>query len=176
MRTCPKCTNGTIPADAYNPVARSCWQCDGVGYFNPPDLALLRDLVINPKTGKPWSTSFHSAAGRKRLANVVIVAPYAAGGSIRGVDRTMAKRAQYVWRMIGFNTGRDGRGANLGGAIMADMDLGADAYKRELDQIADLIADRCYGSGASLRSAKRWHAALHGTDSANDTTLDLFTK
>lgn len=152
MRPCTRCKNGRSPAikldngtELYGP--RPCRWCDGTGQFPPPDYELLRALVINPKTHKPWSTSFHCKAGRARVAEL---------------SELMARRAQYVWRMIGWNTGSDGRGANLGGAIMASMDLGKDAYRAELDGLADLIADQCYGAGASLSSAKRWHRALHG--------------
>ena len=63
--------------------------------------------------------------------------------------------------MVQWNSGRDGRGSNLGGAIMAQIDLGSDPYKVELDGLADRIAEKCYGHGASLVSAKRWHSAMY---------------
>ena len=161
MRTCTKCTNGTMAPLWEGDTARPCYHCDGVGSFAAPDIALLRDLVVNPKTNKPWSTSFHSAAGRKRVRDLF--------------PKVTVRRAQYVWRMIGWHTGTDGRGANLGGAIMADMDLGADAYKRELDQIADFIAVKCFGEKLANRSVNRWRGALYGNDATNDVA-DLFTK
>src|SRR5207344_1321710 len=103
---------------------------------------------------------------RKRIQNTIINRPsievMLTGKPLAQPDKLTVRRAQYVWRMVGWNSGRDGRGANLGGAIMADMDLGRDPYKAELDGLADKVADRCYGKNASLVSAARWQKAMHG--------------
>lgn len=143
-RTCPRCNGaGKLPADAYSP--ERCYNCDGRGYFLAVEANVIRPLVINPKTGKTYSTSLHSAAGRKRA---------------EGLSPTTRRRAQYVWRMARFHSGADGNGFNLGGAVMADMSLRRDPYKPELDKLADQVAAECHGS--HMRAAVRWNQALYG--------------
>lgn len=150
-RVCPRCNGGKITDFSFEgrdwprPV-RECYACEGAGEFAAPDESAIRALVINPKTGKTFSTSLHSKAGRKRA-------------SAMGLMPAM-RRAQYVWRTARWHSGADGNGYNLSGAIMADMDLGADPFKPELDSLADKIAEECHGS--HMRAARRWSQALYG--------------
>ena len=75
-------------------------------------------------------------------------------GSLR-TARPQDRRAYYVWRMARFHGGVD---VTL--PVMASLDCGADAYRPELDALADQVAREAFGS--DLRGAMRWHRALYG--------------
>lgn len=157
-RICTRCNGQGFRTESWDAVGTSkpCYACDGQGHFPAVEVAPIRALVINPKTGKTFSTSLNSKDGRKRADSLGALAPVTPYGML------LRRRAQYVWRIARWHAGVDGTGFNLGGAIMADMDLMGDPWKPELDTLADLIADECYGRGANLRAARRWTQALHG--------------
>lgn len=160
MRQCERC-NGTkrtaVYGDPYG-ATRECFNCSGLGEFPSPlhDYETIRSLIVNPKTGKTFSTSLHSAAGKERA----LARGYSWRDTSAASNRLVLRRAQYVWRMARWHSGADGRGANLGGAIMAEIDLGSDPYKPELDALADKIACECHGS--DLYAARRWKQAMYG--------------
>ena len=155
-RSCKRCNGAgsylnkgftTLEGKVYPDETKQCFACNGRGQFAAPDAEAIRRMIVNPKTKKLFSTSLHSQAGKKRH----LLGPT---GEWR--------RAQYVWRMVLWHTGADGRGFNLGGAIMADMDIAGDPWQAELDAMVDALADEIYGKGANLRGARRWGQALYG--------------
>ena len=168
FRDCPRCKGTGITVSegftslegkVYPREERQCYACGGMKEYPAPVLNAYLPLIVNPKSGKLYSTSLHSKAGRARFA---ASRPPVETPEEKASDDMVRRRAQYIWRMALFNSGMDKRGFNLGGAIMADMDLCGDPWKPELDALADQVADQCYGKGANLRAARRWNQALKG--------------
>jgi hypothetical protein len=126
---------------------RPCYACEGTKEFSEPSLPEIYPFIRNAKSGKLYSTSMHTKAGRERSKHI---------------DPITRRRAQYIWRMARWHAGADSSGFNLGGAVMADMEIHGDPWRLELDKMADQVADDCYGKGANLRAARRWSFALHG--------------
>jgi len=137
----------------------TCYACEGAKEYPAPILEAYWPLIRNPKTDKLYSTSLHSKAGRARFQ---ASRPRAETAEEKAYDTIVRRRAQYIWRMALWNSGQDKRGFNLGGAVMASMELCGDPWKAELDVMADQVADQCYGAGANLRAARRWGQALKG--------------
>lgn len=67
--------------------------------------------------------------------------------------RPKEARSYYVWRMARFHGGVD-----VTMPVMADLELGRDPFKKELDEIADQVAKVAFGT--DMAAANRWSRAL----------------
>lgn len=70
-------------------------------------------------------------------------------------SRELGARAYYVWRMARFHGGVD-----VTMPVMADMELGRDPFRPELDSIADAVAKKAFGT--DMAAACRWGPLLGG--------------
>lgn len=67
--------------------------------------------------------------------------------------RPKEARSYYVWRLARFHGGAD-----VTMPMMADLELGHDPFKKELDQISEHVAKVVFGS--DMIGATRWGKAL----------------
>lgn len=122
---------------SYDPT-KDCTKCAGRGWFPGVDLEAIVKLIISTK-GK--------SKGRLKSA---FPSPYTNNNAM---DSIMNARAYYVWRMARFNGGAD-----VTMPVMAMMYIEGDPYKDYLNQIADEVAKKNYGT--DMASAIVWGKAL----------------
>lgn len=124
--------------------SRACTKCKGTGKCSYDD---TRSCI--------WCDAKGSMEAPDLFAIVILIKGRKGLRANRpkdGRDR-LSKRAYYVWRLARFHGGADMRMP-----IMADLDIGGDPYKTELDQLSDLVAKWAYGT--DLAAAHRWGRAL----------------
>lgn len=127
-RLCKRCKKGRRVA--WDGREETCRECDGTGYFTALDEAAIR-LSLKSHKGAVRSTP-----------------PF---GSQMGDNHK--RRCYYVWRMARFNGGVD-----MTMPVVAMMWGGDDAYKAELDTLADTLAQEAFGT--DMAGTTRWGRAL----------------
>jgi hypothetical protein len=116
----------------------SCSGCKGEGFFSAPDYDAILALMT---TGK----------GDKYRMRSTMTSTKAFQSNDRNV-----RRATYVHRLACFH-GRNKPGDQCL-PIMADLALGTDPWRKELDTFADICAKRFFGT--DMVGASRWARAL----------------
>lgn len=111
-----------------------CPSCNGRGVFYPINIEKLVKAIL---------VSQGKTKGRLKAA-------FPSAGQYKGQDEA---RAYYVWRMARFHSGKD-----MTWPVMAQMDIGGDPYREELDAIADKVAQHCFGT--NMVAAMTWGKAL----------------
>lgn len=117
-----------------------CNGCKGEGSFAAPDYDALLQLM---------TTSRGAGEGKRKMR-----ASMTSTKAFQG-DRNL-RRATYVHRMACFH-GRNKPGDQCM-PMMADLALGCDPWRKELDAFADTVAKRFYGT--DMRAAARWSNAF----------------
>lgn len=147
-RVCGRCNGtGTVTRDGfcyngreYPAKTEVCGNCDGEKMFSYPDFGVIETLI----------TTARGAGEGKRKMRASMTSTQAFKG-----DRAM-KRAVYVHRLAAFH------GSNRPGAscmpVMADIALGRDPFRKEIDAFADAMAKKYYGT--DMRAAVRWGKAF----------------
>lgn len=136
-RPCGKC--GGTGVRKWSDGDKPCRDCKEMGFLTRPDfLVLFNAANIKNKEGK-----YRPRTGRPK------------DGGTRSDSR-----AYYVWRIARFNGGVD-----VTMPMMAELELGDDAYRPELEKLADIIAKVFYGTDKA--GALRW-APLLGYMSEKD--------
>jgi hypothetical protein len=137
-RSCDRChgsgrIHSTWDVDE-GPDGRECSRCKGRGTFPGLDLTKIIDALFTKK-GK--SRSFRKSFPSK----------------LDHFGDLFGARCYYVWRLARFHGGAD---VTL--PMTADMVTRGDPFKKELDALADLVANRVYGT--NLAAAYRWGGLL----------------
>ena len=154
-------------ADHIEPLM-ACKHCKGHGHtlskgFTVDDRDSRRDY---PSKWKPCydcnGTGWFHAPDLKALALAIKGRKL---GTLRS-KRPDDARAYFVWRLARFHGGQD-TCLPMG----AEMEIGGDPYKEILDTLAQMIAERLFGSGNFGRA--RWQAAMHGSHTYADVPADI---
>lgn len=126
---------------------RPCRTCDGEPLYQPPVIGWLVEGILSsrgPRKGRICRSRPKLADHRNRESS----------------------RLYYVWRLARFHAGID---ASL--PIGADMEIGGDPFRPELDAIAQLVARGLTGHASIGRA--RWQQAMHGDVLTGAQDIDL---
>ncbi len=137
------------------PALQACKRCSGSGH------TLSQGFTTD--TGKRfpsvWQTCYGcDGKGWFHAPDLLALAEAVKGrkpGKLRS-KRPDDARSYYVWRLARFHGGSD-----VCLPMGAEMEIGSDPYKGILDELAQIIAKRVYGSGNVGRA--RWQQAIHGS-------------
>lgn len=124
---------------------RICPRCNGLGYV--VSIGNGRELTC---LGCGGSLQFYPPDLEKILADIK-------GRKGLRSARPKDARSYYVWRLARFHGGAD-----VTMPVMADLELGLDPFKKELDEITDMVAKVAYGT--DMASACRWGGFLTNVD------------
>jgi hypothetical protein len=130
-RNCTRCTGTGILDTTYGGCQRKCFRCDGVGTFPAPDIEAI--LHVLTKKGKEGRRVWKASR------------PHHKHGT----------RPYYVWRLARFHGGKD---VTL--PMGAMLDIAGDPYEKDLQAIAEAVANKVFGSAE--RGRARWHYAMTG--------------
>jgi hypothetical protein len=140
-RACTRCNGTGITHSQWakdrgseGPEGRPCHTCKAKGSFEGLDIQGIVDIILTKRGNKrSFRKSFPSNLDRY-------------GNVLHG-------RAYYVWRLARFHGGKD-----VTMPMTADMILHGDPFKKELDQLADVVAKHAFGT--NMAAAARWGMAL----------------
>jgi hypothetical protein len=133
IRNCPRCKGAGEVEDHFKGGMRECLNCKGARTYTGFDVTALVSAICATKgknKGKIRASMTSTFSGDQN-----------------------ARRAYYVWRLARFHGGAD-----VTQPMMADLALGSDPFKPELDQLADIVAKEQFGS--NMRAALVWGRAL----------------
>ena len=133
IRNCPRCKGAGEVENHFEGGMRVCLNCNGARTYAGFDTATLVAAIIATKgknKGKIRASMTSTFTGDQN-----------------------ARRAYYVWRLARFHGGAD-----VTQPMMADLALGNDPFKPELDKLADSVAKDQFGS--NMRAAAVWGRAL----------------
>lgn len=136
-RTCPRCEGKGYRTWAEDSSTRPCRTCATTGSQPGLDVKGLIDAVFT-KRGK-------TKTFRKSMTTT---------GCWNNVQ---AARAYYVWRLARFHGGKD-----VSMPMNAGLLCDGDAFKAELDEIAEAVAKIAFGT--DMAAAYRWGALLRGVE------------
>lgn len=131
QRPCKRCSGTGEQKPYFSGDTRVCYVCKGRGSFDRPATTLILNLVLSLTKGK---VAVRSARPERRP-------------DVHG------PRAYFVWRLARFHGGRD---VTL--PVIADMEVGSDPYKKELDELASVVAKMWFGNDTT--GALRWGPLL----------------
>lgn len=135
VRNCPRCQGTGEVVDAFSEegLMRQCLNCKGACTYTGFDATKLLAAIIATR-GK-----------NKGKIRASMTSTFS--------DDQNARRAYYVWRLARFHGGVD-----TTMPMVADLALGSDPFKPELDKLVDEVAKQQFGS--NMRAALVWGRAL----------------
>lgn len=149
LRACTRCAGtGVIVSEGFTSIEgkvyptteRVCYACNGAKRFAPPYVALLELTITTARGAKD---------GKRRMRASM-------NSSKAHKEGHEAERAYYVWRIAAWH------GSSKPGAqcmpVMADIAIGGDPFKAELDTLAEAMAKKYYGT--DMRAVMLWGRAL----------------
>jgi hypothetical protein len=136
-RPCKHCQGTGLSTSSWAKPGEPCTWCEGLGQLPAIDAADILRRITTTRGTKSLRRSFTSypdrfASSRERVAH---------------------HRAYYVWRLARFHGGAD-----VTMPVIASMTCGSDPFRPELDLMADVVAQRVFGTDRA--AAYRWAGAL----------------
>jgi hypothetical protein len=142
-RPCPKCkgeghthSEWRVENGYEGPEGQVCHRCKGKGSFPGLSVKAIVDALFTTK-------------GKARVFRKAFPSKLNHYGTLDGA------RAYYVWRLARFHGGAD-----VTMPMTADMVIGSDPFRAELDLMSEMIARRVFGS--DMAGAYRWNGLLGG--------------
>jgi len=148
IRSCSDCKGAgkhhhdawtSVTGTSYPAYDSECTVCGGTGTMAAPDFDALFLAVTTDRGVK--------VKGKRKFRKSP---PQLWAKSTQGVEN---RRAYYVWRLARFHGGAD---VTL--PMTADLFCGRDAYRKELDAYAELLARAAFGT--DMAAAHRWSRAM----------------
>jgi hypothetical protein len=147
-RKCSECEGGidvspgftSQEGKVYPETRRKCSTCEGKGVLPCPNFDAIFESVTTTRGAAKGTRRFRKSPpeswkqGNQGLAN---------------------RRAYYCWRLARFHGGAD-----VTMPMVADLFVGRDAWKPELNAYAEALARKVFGT--DLAAAHRWYNALGG--------------
>jgi len=137
MKTCEKCENGKYTA--WDGKIETCRHCAGSGLFEEPNIdKILSDIT----TSRGGNFRLKASAPNKTAwsENTSVVHP-------------SYWRSYYVWRLARFHGGVD-----VTMPMMAETMVGGDPYRKDLEEMAESLARKFFGS--DMAAASVWKNVL----------------
>jgi hypothetical protein len=131
----------TAEGKHYPESRRSCSTCEGARTVPAPNVGAILQAITTTRGATKGHRKFRASA------------PADWAKSTQGLAN---RRAYYVWRLARFHGGAD-----VTMPMTAELFCGRDAFRAELEQLAEAVARRAFGT--DMAAAYRWSSALRGT-------------
>ncbi len=133
---------------------RICPRCEGKGTTFSKGFTTQEGRVYPDKTSKCYNCDGALQFYPPNLDEILVNIKGRKG--LRSA-RPKEARSYYVWRLARFHGGAD-----VTMPMMADLELGSDPFKKELDQISEQVAKVVFGT--DMAAACRWGGLLTNVD------------
>lgn len=143
----------------------SCKGCEGLGYKLHRGFRCDDGYVSKSRWNKCGDCNGNGWFHAPDLASIVNLIRGRKPGRLRS-KRPDAPRAYYVWRMARFHGGAD-----VCNPMAAEMSISGDPYREILEELAKIIAKKCFGS--ENYGLARWHLAMYGHHIYSDISQNL---